>query len=257
MRRSALRAGPSPLSWKAQLNQRCDELATLHLESATSDLPLVPFLPFLPASRVELTVAGTSITHHYPSQLRTLAELPAYRVYLCHHHGRAPAVFDLVDWPTFHSCTLTVPFLQRLFIIKWVNDLLPFQVQQHKFNQSPSPLCLSSCGEPEDWRHFPRCPHQACALLWRSYSTTIAKTFNTWEIGPSLRRLLLYWLARFSDSDPIPLDNLPDDYTMSKTTQEEIGEDSILFGYFSHDWVKLQHRYLTACLLPSSRNQAS
>jgi hypothetical protein len=44
---------------------------------------------------------------------------------------------------------------------------------------------------------------------------------------------------------------------MLKTTQEEIGADSILFGYFSHDWVKLQHRYLTACSLPSSRNQAS
>jgi hypothetical protein len=71
-----------------------------------------------------------------------------------------------------------------------------------------------------------------------------------------LRRLLLYWPARFSDSDLIPLDNLPDDYATLKMTQE-IGEDSILFGYFSHDWVKLQHRYLTPCALPSSRNQAS
>jgi hypothetical protein len=131
---------------------------------------------------VGLVVAGTSITHHYPSQLRTLASLPASKAYLCDHHGWAPAVFDLVDWPTFHSCTLTVSFLQHLFIIKWVNDLLPFQTQQHKFNQSPSPLCPSSCGEYEDWRHFPRCPHQARALLWRSYSDIITKTFNTWEI---------------------------------------------------------------------------
>jgi hypothetical protein len=69
--------------------------------------------------------------------------------------------------------------------------------------------------------------------------------------------LVLYWLARFSNSDPIPLENLMDDYAMLKTTQEEIGEDSILFGYFSTDWVKLQHRYLTARSLPTSRNQAS
>jgi hypothetical protein len=137
-----------------------------------------PRVPFLPGSKVGLVVDGTSITHHYPSQLRTLASLPAYKAYLCEHHSWAPAVVDLVDWPTFHSCTLTVSFLQRLFIIKWVNDLLPFQVQQHKFNQSPSPLCPSSCGEQEDWRHFPRCPHQARALLWRSFSATIAKTFN-------------------------------------------------------------------------------
>jgi hypothetical protein len=186
-----------------------------------------------------------------------LASLPAYKAYLCDHHGWEPAVFDLVDWPTFHSCTLTVSFLQRLFIIKWVNDLLPFQTQQHKFNQSPSPLCPSSCGEHEDWRHFPRCPHQARALLWRSFSATITTTFNTWGIDPSLRRLILYWLARYSASDPIPLENLTDDYAMVKTTQEEIGANSILFGYFSQDWVKLQHRYLTTRSLPLSRNQAS
>jgi hypothetical protein len=48
-----------PLSWEAQLNQRCDELATIHLDSATSILPLVPFLP---DSRVGLIINGTSIT---------------------------------------------------------------------------------------------------------------------------------------------------------------------------------------------------
>jgi hypothetical protein len=49
--------GGEPLSWEAQLNQRCDELATYHLESAMKILPLVPFLP---ASNVSLTVNGTT-----------------------------------------------------------------------------------------------------------------------------------------------------------------------------------------------------
>jgi hypothetical protein len=44
---------------------------------------------------------------------------------------------------------------------------------------------------------------------------------------------------------------------MLKTTQESIGVDSVLFEYFSTNWVRLQHRYLVARDLPHSRNQAS
>jgi hypothetical protein len=85
----------------------------------------------------------------------------------------------------------------------------------------------------------------------------MAQTFETWCLDPSLRRFVLYWLARLTDSPAIPLDNLPDKYAMLKTTQETIGVDSILFGYFATDWVRLQHRYLVARELLHSRNQAS
>jgi hypothetical protein len=60
-----------------------------------------------------------------------------------------------------------------------------------------------------------------------------------------------------ADFPAIPLDNLPDEYAMLKTTQDTIGVDSILFSYFTTDWVRLQHRYLVARELPHSRNQAS
>jgi hypothetical protein len=221
-----------PLSWEAQLNQRCDELATDHLASAMTVLPKVPFLP---ASRVDLTIQGTTLTHHFPSQIRLFAGLPAYREYLCLHHHWDSEVFDLIDWPAFDACSRTISFLKRLFVVKWTNDLLPFQQQQHRFNQSPSPQCPSSCGASKDWRHFLRCTHPARLVLWRECSRTIAKTMDMWSIDPSLRRLVLYWLARLSDDSPIPLDNLGDEYSMLRTTQEAIGDDSILFGYFAHE----------------------
>jgi hypothetical protein len=41
-----------------------------------------------------------------------------------HHEGASPAIFDLVDWPLFHAATLSTSFLKRLFIIKWMNELL-------------------------------------------------------------------------------------------------------------------------------------
>jgi hypothetical protein len=244
-----------PLSWEAQLNQHCDELATDHLSSATEILPLVPFLP---ASKVGLTVQGTTLTHHLPTQLRTFAGFPEYREYLCRHHGWEPEVFDLIDWPIFHASTLTLSFLKRLFVIKWINDLLPFQEQQNKkFHQSPSPRCPSSCGAHENWVHFLRCPHPARLIVWKECQTTMAHTLDIWRLDPSLRRLILYWLAKLMDSPAIPLDNLQDEYAMLKTTQETIGVDSVMLGYFTTDWVRLQHCYLVAHDLPHSHDQAS
>jgi hypothetical protein len=148
-----------PLQWAAQLNQRCDKIATAHLESATTTLPTVPFRP---ASQVCLSVGKLTITHHTPTQLRTLAELPDIRAHLGTQHGWAtPAIFDLVDWPLFYAATLATSFLKRLFIIKWINSLLPCQKQQYRFQQSPSASCPSASGcVDEDWVHFPRCPHR-------------------------------------------------------------------------------------------------
>jgi hypothetical protein len=59
-----------PLSWAAQLNQRCDEIATDHMESVTTPIPTVPFLP---ASRVSVFVGNHTIMHHLPTQFCTFA----------------------------------------------------------------------------------------------------------------------------------------------------------------------------------------
>jgi hypothetical protein len=44
-----------------------------------------------------------------------------------HHEWESTLTFDLIDWPVFHQATLTNTFLRRLFVIKWINALLPFQ----------------------------------------------------------------------------------------------------------------------------------
>jgi hypothetical protein len=114
-----------PLSWPATLNQRCDEIASLHLDSATSSIPSVTFLP---ASQVSISVGRTTLTHHIPTQLRTFAGMSGMRAHYCkHHEWDDPAFFDLVDWPRFHGATLSTTFLKRIFVIKWINFLLRFQ----------------------------------------------------------------------------------------------------------------------------------
>jgi hypothetical protein len=44
---------------------------------------------------------------------------------------------------------------------------------------------------------------------------------------------------------------------MLLTTQYSIGDDSLLFGFFSNDWVRLQERYLHARGLPSSKQEST
>jgi hypothetical protein len=44
---------------------------------------------------------------------------------------------------------------------KWINKILPLQVQQFSFQQSSTCRCPSQCGANETYHHFLRCPHPA------------------------------------------------------------------------------------------------
>jgi hypothetical protein len=97
-----------PLPRVAQLNQRCDEIATAHLDSATGSIPSVTFLP---ASKVSVTVCKHTVTHHIPTQLCMFAGISGMRAHLHKHHKwDDPAIFDLIDWPMFHAATLRNTF---------------------------------------------------------------------------------------------------------------------------------------------------
>jgi hypothetical protein len=85
---------------------------------------------------MSLSVGNHTITHHIPTQLRTFAGLPGIRAHFTERHQwETPAIFDLIDWPLHHAATLSNSFLKRLFVIKWIHNLLPLQHQQFQFNQ--------------------------------------------------------------------------------------------------------------------------
>ena len=246
-----------PLSWEARLNQRCDEIATDYLNQASHVLYTTSFFP---SSKVSLKVSSKTITHHIPSQLRTEAGYQAQRVYLCKHHDWEPEAFDLVDWPQWHQAVRRIPFLQRLFVIKWINDLLPFQQQQYKFHQSPSASCPSSCGcHSEDWTHFLRCTHPHRRDSWREFVQTLNMSLDQHNWDPTLRRLLTKLILTVIEPNApnIPIDNIPSEYSMLLTTQLQLGTDSIFFGFFVKEWFILQNRYLQARRLPTNRNQTA
>jgi hypothetical protein len=78
-----------------------------------------------------------------------------------------------------------------------------------------------------------------------------------WKLDPSLRRVALHLISPLTQSPAIPIDNLANEYTMLIATQQSIGADSLLFGFFSVDWARLQERYLQAVGLPRAHNEAS
>jgi hypothetical protein len=127
-----------PPTWEAILNNRCDAIASNKLASAMDVLRQVPFLP---AGKISLSL---------DVGLRQCSNLPALRDYLCQHHQWDGPEFDTVKWEALQSAALSQSFLNRLFLIKSTNDLLPFQVQQLKFGFRPVPSCPSHCGEDED-----------------------------------------------------------------------------------------------------------
>ena len=245
-----------PLSWEAQLNQRCDAIATDYLNQSSQVLYTTSFFP---ASKVSLQVSQTTLTHHIPSQLRMAMGYQAQRAYLCQHHDWEPEAFDLIDWHHWHTAVRHIPFLQRLFVVKWINDLLPFQKQQYKFRQSPSASCPSSCGcHSEDWAHFLRCTHPHRIDAWREFVQTLNQTLDQHNWDPTLRRILTKLILTVIEPNApnIPTHNMSPEYTMLMTTQLQLGTDSIFFGFFVKEWYLLQHRYLQVRHLPHNHNQA-
>jgi hypothetical protein len=161
-----------PPTWADILNTRCDDIASNKLALATDVLRKVPFLP---ASKLSLKVHGVPITHHLPLQLRRSSNSASLHAYLCKHHQWDGPEFDTVNWDALQSAALSQSFLKRLFLIKWTNDLLPFQVRQHRFGYSHVPTCPSHCVEDEDRLHFLRCSHPQRKQLWQDfYKMTMA-----------------------------------------------------------------------------------
>jgi hypothetical protein len=194
-----------PLQWDAQLNQRCDKIATDHLEAATDILSTTTFFP---ASKASLTVGVTTLTHHIPSQLRFFAGLSAHHVYLCRHHHWTTEEYETISWARYFATTRKLSFLLRLFVIKWINDLLPFQQQHHKYKQSPSASCPSTCGcQNEDWDHFLTCSHPHRRQSWREFGPVLSALFERHKLDPSLRRVLLFLFGPrvCPDEDKLPL----------------------------------------------------
>jgi hypothetical protein len=240
------------LPWHAQLNIRCDTIATETLATVEH----VPLVPFLPASDVSLTISDTTLTHHVPSQIRRLYASTKQRVYLCKHHSWAlPALFDTVHWDIVRPALLSFSFAKKKRLTEWINKILPLQVQQFRFNQSSTSHCPSQCGAEETYHHFLRCPHPARTAHLLTLQSDLKVLADTHRLDPALARILFSFFCQYTGEEPLPPPTKANHLRLFQS-QLALGPDSLLFGFFHEGWVPLQNEYLGLRRLPRGKNQA-
>jgi hypothetical protein len=243
---------PTELPWQAQLNIRCDSIATDTLATVEHD----SLVPFLPASELSLTIASTTITHHVPSQIRRLYASTKQRAYLTkHHQWSSCTLFDQVHWDIVRPALLSFSFAKKKRLTEWINQLLPLQVQQFRFLKSSSCRCPSQCGSDETYHHFLRCPHPARTAHLLTLKSDLKVLVASHRLDPSLARILFSFLCQYTGEEPLPPPTKATHLVLFQS-QLALGSDSLLYGLFHADWVTLQHDYLGLRQLPRSKNQA-
>jgi hypothetical protein len=250
------------IPWKTQLNFRCDALATDHLQQQSKPTLLVPFLP---GSRVTLSIKARTITSKLPAQIRHIggSSLPytnhrSQVQHMCRIHAWSTAQFHSVDWTLFHSITnVKSSFPNRLFTIRWVNHILPLLQRQFRFGLSPLAACPSDCGcLAETESHLLRCSHPDRGALHTSSSIAIRSLCQRHKADPWLRQILFSIISNFDPTVTFNLTTLTQPYRDLIRAQAALGANALFYGFFHHSWVDLQHDYLGRLGLPRDRNQA-
>jgi hypothetical protein len=103
-----------PLTREANLNVECDILATAALLLAQP----APIVSFLPASKVAVTIEGTTITRKIPRTIRTLTGRRRQWDSFSRRYGWTEKQFDEIDWPNYRTATVNMSLKKRFFMIK-------------------------------------------------------------------------------------------------------------------------------------------
>ena len=257
-----LRDPEDPIPWKVQINTRCDVIATAHLRRQSHPVLLVPFLP---ASKVALTVNNRTITSRLPSQLRHICgSTRAYSTkrsqiqHLQRIHNWSHAQFLSIDWEVFSTVTnKKASFNNRMFKIRWVNHVLPLLHRQHRMNLSPSAHCPSDCGSTdEDESHLLCCPHPDRRLNSDQLLRDLRSMFATYNLDPWLRQILFSYISVVLPSLTFNFTALTPAYHALVAAQAELGPHALFYGIFHSSWVQLQDNYLQHMHLPNDKHQA-
>ena len=168
------------------------------------------------------------------------------------------AEFESVDWGRFRSVLHSRGFYRKLFLIKWLNHILPLLQRQHKFGLSPLAACPSDCGCPEeDDSHLLRCPNRDRRAVFTALKKDLTESFNSHHADPWLRQILLSHLANFDGDITFNLAALTAPYLHLVAGQSALGDDALFYGFFHKAWHQLQHAYLKQQNKPRDRNQAT
>jgi hypothetical protein len=145
---------------------------------------------------------------------------------------------------------------KRFFIIKWLNDLLPFQSRMKKIGQASLAGCPEAgCpSESEDHAHLLRCTTGPRSEVFLDIYDALHTICEHHRIDPHLARVLKMLAAPYcADTAHFAV---PPAYADLLQFQRDLHPDSIFMGCFSVAWVQLQHSYLQLNHYPRNTSQA-
>jgi hypothetical protein len=242
----------APLTREALLNVACDQLATAALRIAQP----APNVNFFPASEVSVHIAEQTVTWKVPRVVRTLVGRCRQLASFKRRYAWTAAQFDSIDWPQFRSSTHKFCLKKRFFIIKWLNDLLPFQERMLKFGQSSLAGCPDECDcVSETNQHLLHCPAPHRLVLFLPMAQDIDTLCLVHKIVPYLRKVLLILVAPYWGE---ALDfNLPPEYEALVSFQQDLHVDSLFMGCLFTEWARIQLTYLKLNNYPRQKGQVA
>ncbi len=229
------------LPWEAQMNCHADALATDFLDNWANPSKIVPFIP---ASKVSISIAGATITRNIARRLRLAASSPALEKHIMTKNGWNDWIFHSIDWDAQAQALNTLEYNQELFVVKWAHDLLPTRRHMHRMGRAESNLCPSCLATIETATHIFACPRR---LPWQQTLIASLRTLLISLITQMDLQLLLLQGLEAALLDP--------NYSMTATnrnphletlvhSQNDIGWSHLLRGRFSHHWVDIQQAHI-------------
>ena len=186
----------SNLSWKAQLNCDCDQLAG-STRTCPQGLETSPTPYIFPTGHIaSLEIDGTFITSHIASAIKEASLRSEFIKYVIHQSGwQDPTVFHSIDWAVRACTSLHSSPSQHLTIFKLAFELFATMSCRHRMEKAMDHRCPSCQRFQETLTHVFQCPHGSSirTTAWSKAISTIKKTSTCPFIVATLGNGMSQW----------------------------------------------------------------
>ena len=231
----------------AWLNVQMDEKAKQILHQARR-------LKFRPPTRLPqsqygfpvITCDGTSIASNVEKSLIHNAALADGKSWWIEKGRFNSKTWDLVDWDVIEGTMAYASFHRKRFITKWVTNMHPTNVRQHKIKMQETELCGRCHSHAETLKHVVQCRNTKNEKLWKTNITMLDTKLRKLGTDPDIIRAFVLIMIRWHNVALTP-DYCPRHVKATIKTavqlQHEIGWDEFVKGAWSTEWSKCQRAY--------------
>jgi hypothetical protein len=221
------------LSWEAQLNNLCDELAT-----TARSLTTKPTAYRLPGAKATLYIQKQEVTSAISTALRHAATTQDLRDYFRKKYHWKDATIASIDWIITSRALKRIYGRAKITLQKFIHEWLPLNGHPGRALHEDAKLCPCCRAATEDHLHFLECNHPSMQPAWTMAAQAIQKSLTDRQSDPFLKKLIMCAVTNWRNTANPPKPTfLPDRYTGLFEEQSRIGWKHFLKGRWSTRWV--------------------